>query len=119
VRLAPPEDSPGLSQDRVTTGDPSLGFPDVVDDSTVQRIQDLPKEVGVMLVTVGAVGVVLPGMMGTPAIIAGGLVLWPGAFGGLESWFRRRNPGLYRRGIRQIGRFLDDLERRYPDVTKR
>jgi hypothetical protein len=71
-----------------------------------------------MLVSVGAVGFVLPGMMGTPAIIAGGLVLWPGAFGELEKWFQRRNPALYQRGMRQISRFLDDLERRYPDLTK-
>ena len=41
-----------------------------------------------MLVSVGALGIVLPGMLGTPAIIAGGLVLWPGTFGGLEDWLR-------------------------------
>ena len=82
----------------------------------IRRIEDLPKEVGVMLVSVGAVGVVLPGMMGAPALIAGGLVLWPRTFGPLEDWFRRRNPRLYHRGMQQVSRFLDDLERRYPDL---
>ena len=72
-----------------------------------------------MLVSVGALGIVLPGLMGTPAIIAGGLVLWPGTFGGVEDWLRRRNPGLYHRGMKQLGRFLDDLERRYPELTKK
>ena len=72
-----------------------------------------------MLVSVGALGIVLPGLMGTPAIIAGGLVLWPATFSGLEEWLRRRNPGLYHRGMQQLGRFLDDLERRYPEVTKK
>ena len=46
----------------------------------VNTIKDLPKEVGVMLITAGIVGFILPGP-GAPAIIAGGLVLWPEAFG--------------------------------------
>jgi hypothetical protein len=87
--------------------------------SSVREIKDLPKEVGVMLVSVGVLGFVLPGVMGTPALIAGGLVLWPGAFGRIEEWLRRRNPNLYDRGTKQLGRFLDDLERRYPDVMER
>ena len=43
------------------------------------RIQELPREVGAMLVSVGVLGSILPGMIGTPALIAGGLVLWPKA----------------------------------------
>ena len=49
----------------------------------------LPKEMGVMLVAVGSLGWLLPGMVGTPALIAGGLVLWPKAFGKVETWFQR------------------------------
>ena len=86
-------------------------------EGRARKIEDLPKEVGVMLVSVGALGVVLPGLMGAPALVAGGLVLWPGTFGGLEEWLRRRNPGLYQGGMQQIGRFLDDMERRYPVPT--
>ena len=37
-----------------------------------------------MLVTAGIVGLILPGP-GTPALIAGGLALWPKAFG---NWSR-------------------------------
>jgi hypothetical protein len=80
----------------------------------LHKIKQVPREVGVMLMTAGIVGFILPGP-GTPAIIAGGLALWPGAFGRLESWLERRNPVLHRRGVRQINRFLDDLEKRYPD----
>jgi hypothetical protein len=88
---------------------------DVGDPPTsILRIKDLPKEVGVMLVSVGALGVVLPGMMGTPAVIAGGLVLWPSTFGKVERWFQRRYPAAHREGMKQIGRYLDDLDRRYP-----
>jgi hypothetical protein len=68
-----------------------------------------------MLVTVGVLGVILPGMMGTPAIIAGGLVLWPGTFGKLEAWFQRRYPDIHKQGMRQVDRYLDDLQRRYSD----
>ena len=41
-----------------------------------------------MLLTAGIVGFILPGP-GTPAIIAGGLALWPEAFGKLETWLER------------------------------
>jgi hypothetical protein len=87
--------------------------------STGRRIEDLPKEVGVMLVSVGALGVVLPAMAGAPALVAGGLVLWPRTFGRFERWFERRYPGTYQHGMRQIGRYLDDLERRFPESTRR
>ena len=87
-----------------------------LDSTSLHKIKDLPKEVGVMLVTAGIVGFILPGP-GTPAIIAGGLVLWPEAFGKLESWLERSHPQVHRQGIRQINRFLDDLEKRYPTTA--
>jgi hypothetical protein len=86
-------------------------------EEQLNKIKQVPKEVGVMLITAGIVGFILPGP-GTPAIIAGGLALWPGAFGKLESWLQRYNPGLHRHGVQQINRFLDDLEKRYPNSTQ-
>ncbi len=86
-------------------------------DETETRIKELPKEVGVMLVSVGVMGVVLPGILGAPALVAGGLVLWPEAFGKVEGWFRGRHPSLHRRGMRQIGRYLDDMQRRFPEPS--
>jgi hypothetical protein len=73
----------------------------------------LPKEMGVVLISAGVIGFLLPGP-GAPALIAGGLVLWPGRFGKVEGWFRSRYPDLHRAGIGHVGRFLSDLERRYP-----
>lgn len=87
------------------------------EESELKRIKELPKEVGVMLITAGIVGLILPGP-GTPAIIAGGLALWPAAFGKLELWLERRYPGVHRQSMKQIGRFLNDLERRYPHVDR-
>ncbi len=77
------------------------------------ELRDLPKEVGYMLLSAGVLGCVLPGP-GTPALIAGGLVLWPDRFGKAETWFKRRYPSVHRDGMRHIHRFLKDLENRYP-----
>ena len=75
-----------------------------------------PRELGVMLVSAGLIGVVLPGP-GVPALVAGGLILWPKGFGKAEQWLRRRFPEAHRKGIGHINRFLTDLERRYPGST--
>ncbi len=83
------------------------------ESSDLKRLEELPKEVGVMLIAAGVVGLVLPGP-GTPALIAGGVALWPGAFSKLELWLERRYPNVHQKSMKQIGRFLDDLEKRYP-----
>lgn len=77
----------------------------------------LPKEVGVMLLSAGVVGFVMPGP-GTPAIIAGGLVLWPQGFGKVEGWFEQRFPQMHRTGMKHLQRYLRDLDRRYPWSNK-
>jgi hypothetical protein len=89
------------------------------EEAELKRIKDLPKEVGVMLMTVGVLGFVLPGVVGTPAVIAGGLVLWPKAFGKAESWFERKFPKVHKQSLHQIHRYLNDLEARYPNSTGR
>ena len=76
----------------------------------------LPKELGVMLVSAGVIGLVLPGP-GTPVLVAGGLILWPRAFGKVERWFRGQFPDAHRQGMVHLRRYLDDLERRYPGAT--
>ena len=74
------------------------------------------RELGWMLVSAGVIGVVLPGP-GAPALVAGGLMLWPGAFARADQWMRRRFPRAHRKGMGHINRFLADLERRYPGST--
>lgn len=76
----------------------------------------LPRELGVMLVSAGVIGVVLPGP-GAPALVAGGLILWPRAFGKAERWFQKRFPQAHQQGMGHVNRFLSDLERRYPGST--
>jgi hypothetical protein len=82
--------------------------------ATRERLRKLPPEVGVVLMGVGVLGVMLPGPMGTPLVLAGGLVLVPGAFHGTERWVARKFPSMHRAGMKYVDRFLDDFERRYP-----
>jgi hypothetical protein len=84
----------------------------VIEQSNLKRLKELPKEIGVMLIAAGVVGLILPGP-GTPALIAGGVALWPGAFSKLELWLEQRHPDVHQKSMNQIGRFLDDLEKRY------
>jgi hypothetical protein len=80
----------------------------------LQRIRHMPKEVGVLLVVAGIGGLLLPGPIGSPFVILGGVILWPSVFERLEIAFEKRFPRIHRQSVRQIGRFLNDLERRYP-----
>lgn len=63
-----------------------------------RRIEDLPKEVGVMLVSVGVLGFVLPAVAGTPAIVAGGLVSGRARSGNSSGGSNAATPGCIMRG---------------------
>jgi hypothetical protein len=76
-------------------------------ESAPVRVEQLSKEAGWLLITAGVVGLVVPGVLGTPFLLAGAVVLVPGGSTLLSRWAGRS-------AMRQIGRFLDDLERRYP-----
>lgn len=76
-----------------------------------------PKELGYLLLTAGAIGFVLPGP-GTPALLAGGLILWPEGFGKVQGWLQKRFPVVHRTGMSQLGRYISDLEARYPGTTR-
>jgi hypothetical protein len=71
------------------------------------RVEQLPKEAGWLLITAGVVGLVVPGVLGTPFLLAGAVVLAPGGSKLLSRWAGHS-------AMRQVSRFLDDLERRYP-----
>jgi hypothetical protein len=79
----------------------------VLAELTPVRVEQLPKEAGWLLITAGVVGLAVPGVLGTPFLLAGAVVLVPGGSKLLSRWAGRS-------AMRQIGRFLDDLERRYP-----
>src|SRR5215469_784018 len=74
---------------------------------TPVRVEPLPREAGWLLITAGIVGLVVPGVLGTPFLLAGFAALTPSGSNLLTRWVGHST-------IRQVGRFLDDLERRYP-----
>jgi hypothetical protein len=80
----------------------------------LDRIRHMPKEVGVLLIVAGIGGLLLPGPIGSPFVLLGGVILWPSVFERLEIAFEKRFPRVHRKSVRQIGRFITDLERRYP-----
>jgi len=79
-----------------------------------QRLRQLPPEVGAVLVAAGVVGLILPGPVGTPLLLAGGLALMPGVFGRMEKWVATRYPKVHGEGMRHVDRFINDIEKRYP-----
>jgi hypothetical protein len=85
-----------------------------LDEQVVLRITNVPRDVGWMMVSVGLLGVILPGIIGTPFLVTGIAVLTPGGPRLLARWARRDRNGVMLAGLRQMGRWLDDLERRYP-----
>jgi hypothetical protein len=78
------------------------------------KLKTLPPEVGALLVAIGVAGILLPGPVGSPFLIAGGVALWPGLFGRIETWYRHRFPRSHRHGMVVIERFIADMEKRYP-----
>ena len=74
---------------------------------TAVLVEQLPREAGWLLVTAGIVGLAVPGVLGTPFLLAGAVILAPGGSKLVSRWAGRST-------MRQVSRFLDDLERRYP-----
>jgi Putative transmembrane protein (PGPGW) len=109
-----PERDPVASPESPAAGDPPA---DTASPEPTALAVTPPKDLGLMLVSAGVIGVVLPGP-GVPALVAGGLILWPEAFGKAERWLQKRFPDTHRKGIGHMNRFLADLERRYPGSTK-
>ncbi len=81
--------------------------PETAAKETAQGMEPLPREAAWALIMVGLVGLVVPGLIGTPFLLAGAAILVPGGWKILPRW--AKDPS-----IRRIHRFLDDLEHRYP-----
>jgi hypothetical protein len=88
------------------------------DEAVVERVEHLNRGVGWTLISAGIIGMVMPGVLGTPFLIMGGLVLWPGNHKKVERWRQGHSPKMFHGAMKQINRFLDDLEKRYPHIDK-
>ncbi len=90
----------------------------MADSQTVSRIEHLTTETGWLLITAGVVGVIVPGVVGIPFLLAGAVAVTPGGPRLLARWIGDNPPKIVHGAMKQIGRFLDDLERRYPRHPK-
>jgi hypothetical protein len=123
--------TPGVSTGRVgssATAMPSARFPvatsslaqrptqarSAIDQQLIRRIAELPQEAGWALLTAGVIGVIAPGIIGLPFLVAGAFVLTPGGPRMLSRWAGRKPRKFAHSTLRQICRLLDDLEHRYP-----
>jgi hypothetical protein len=87
-----------------------------IDPHLMRRIENLPREAGWALITAGVIGVIAPGILGWPFVVAGAFVLAPGGTQRLARWAGRKPRKHAHAALRQICRLVDDLERRYPSV---
>ena len=114
-----PASSQLASDHTVTNGTPLIDrLPET--SETARRIERLPTEVGVLLLTAGIMTGMLPpppGPFDLTIIVSGGVVLWPRGFRAIEGWAGKHFPKAHLAGMRFLDRYLDDLERRYPDST--
>lgn len=82
------------------------------------RLRSTPPQVGAILITVGVAGVILPGPIGLPFVVAGCFVLWPKTVDGMEWLVRKRFPKVYHYSLEFIERYFDDLDRRFPGTNR-
>jgi cation transport ATPase len=87
-----------------------------IDAQLIQRIENLPREAGWALIVAGVIGVVAPGIIGAPFVVAGAFVLTPGGPRLLSRWAGRKPRKRVHSALRQMCRMIDDLDRRYPIV---
>jgi hypothetical protein len=80
----------------------------------IRKVRAMPTEVGILLIVSGIGGILLPGPVGTPFLVLGCMMLWPKAFHRVGICLESHLPNMHHHGIKQINRFLDDLDTRYP-----
>ncbi len=73
-----------------------------------------PIESGFALMGFGVVGVLFLDPFDAAFVLVGALALTPPLFVRTEQWFESRFPKAHNTGRRQLDRFLDDLDRRFP-----
>ena len=80
------------------------------------KLSGLPRDLGVGLISLGVVGVAIPGPipLGTSFVIMGTVILCPGLLSRTGGPLARKCPGLFRILVDFTDHLRADLERRYP-----
>ncbi len=81
-----------------------------------RKLDRLPKDLGIALMGLGAVGLVIPGPvpLGGSLMVVGTALVWPALLARFGGWLTRRVPWMLRALIGFVDRLQSDLERRYP-----
>ena len=122
--LSETEEKPSVSSDKTDASSAIMESENISaeeqkeDDAVVERVGRLDHEVGWVLVSAGVIGMIVPGVLGTPFLLMGAFALWPGNRKRVEKWRQGHSPKFFHGSMKQINRFLDDLERRYPRNPK-
>lgn len=95
--------------DAATKQEESMGGEDAP-----ELLGKIPPEIAMLLVLSGIAGIILPGPIGTPLLLAGGVTIWPKTFQPMERWFSKRFPAAHREGVYQIKQFISHIENRFP-----
>lgn len=81
-----------------------------------EKLGGLPSDLGISLLSLGAVGVVIPGPvpLGASFVLLGAVVLWPGLLIRTGGPLARKCPCIFRVLIDFTDHYRSDLDRRYP-----
>ena len=87
-----------------------------LDRELAEKLGCLPKDLAVTLISLGFVGVAIPGPVppGASFILLGAVILWPGLLVKTGGPLARRFPGVFRMLIQFTDHLQSDLARRYP-----
>jgi hypothetical protein len=96
--------------------DEAANMETTLDEMHAEVLEQFPPEIATLLIVAGVAGVLLPGPIGAPLILAGGVTLWPKTFRPIERWFSRKFPAMHKEGVIQLKEFVNDLKSRYPDL---
>jgi hypothetical protein len=81
-----------------------------------EKLAGLPRDLGIALISLGMVGVVIPGPvpLGASFVVLGTVILWPGVLARTGGPLARRCPRVFRVLVDFTDDLRADLERRYP-----
>jgi hypothetical protein len=84
-----------------------------------RQIEGLPRDLGAMLIGLGAVGIAIPGPIpsGTPFVAVGLICSFPRLIARFGGPLGRRFPKLFRFLVDFVARLRLDLRRRYPECV--
>lgn len=113
VRPRPPIDESAVPQVVPPAHDPST-VP--LHCQLADTIGSLPKDLAVMLISLGVVGVAIPGPIppGASFILLGTVILWPGVLVRTGGPLAHRFPRVFRMLINFASDLHEGLDRRYP-----